>query len=42
MSRMALYTEDVHYSDYQDFQGIHYPTHIEVAGPRRITGDHHH
>ena len=26
-------TEDVRYSQYQDFQGIHYPTHIEVNRP---------
>lgn len=26
-------TEDVRYSIYQDFQGIHYPTHIEVNRP---------
>ena len=26
-------TEDVRYSDYQDFQGIHYPTHIELTRP---------
>ena len=26
-------TEDVHYSLYQDFQGIHYPTHIELTRP---------
>ena len=29
----GLYVEDVHYSDYQDFQGITYPSHIEVARP---------
>ena len=29
----GLYVEDVHYSDYQDFQGVTYPTHIEVARP---------
>lgn len=29
----GIYTEDVHYAAYQDFQGIHYPTHIEVARP---------
>ncbi len=27
------YTEDVRYSDYQDFQGIQYPTHIEITRP---------
>jgi outer membrane lipoprotein-sorting protein len=26
-------TEDVQYSNYQDFQGIHYPTHIELNRP---------
>lgn len=26
-------TEDVRYSGYQDFQGIHYPTHVEVDRP---------
>jgi outer membrane lipoprotein-sorting protein len=26
-------TEDVHYAAYQDFQGIHFPTHIELARP---------
>ncbi|MGD0224994.1 MAG: outer membrane lipoprotein-sorting protein [Terriglobia bacterium] len=26
-------TEDVLYSKYQDFQGIHYPTHIELSRP---------
>ena len=26
-------TEDVQYSAYQDFQGIHYPTHIEINRP---------
>jgi outer membrane lipoprotein-sorting protein len=25
--------EDVNYGAYQDFQGIHYPTHIELARP---------
>ena len=29
----GVYVEDVHYSDYQDFQGISYPSHIEVARP---------
>jgi outer membrane lipoprotein-sorting protein len=29
----GLYVEDVHYSDYQGFQGVTYPTHIEVARP---------
>ncbi len=27
------YAEDVRYSDYQDFQGIQYPTHIEITRP---------
>lgn len=26
-------TEDVQYSNYQDFQGIHYPTHIDLSRP---------
>lgn len=26
-------TEDVHYSDYQEFKGIHYPTHIDLERP---------
>jgi hypothetical protein len=26
-------TEDVQYSNYQDFKGIHYPTHIELNRP---------
>jgi outer membrane lipoprotein-sorting protein len=26
-------TEDVRYSGYQDFQGIHYPTRVEVGRP---------
>jgi hypothetical protein len=26
-------TEDVHYSNYQDFKGIHYPTKIEIDRP---------
>ena len=26
-------TEDVHYANYQDFKGIHYPTHIELNRP---------
>jgi hypothetical protein len=26
-------TEDVQYSHYQDFKGIHYPTHIELSRP---------
>ncbi len=26
-------TEDVQYSTYQDFSGIHYPTHIELSRP---------
>jgi len=29
----GLYVEDVHYSAYQDFQGVTYPSHIEVARP---------
>jgi len=29
----GLYVEDVRYSGYQDFQGITYPSHIEVARP---------
>jgi hypothetical protein len=29
----GLYVEDVHYSDYHDFQGITYPSHIQVARP---------
>jgi outer membrane lipoprotein-sorting protein len=29
----GLYVEDVRYSDYRDFQGITYPSHIEVARP---------
>jgi outer membrane lipoprotein-sorting protein len=29
----GLYVEDVRYSDYQDFQGITYPSHIEVIRP---------
>jgi len=29
----GLYVEDVHYSDFQDFQGIRYPSHIRVARP---------
>ncbi len=29
----GLYVEDVHYSEYHDFQGVTYPTHIEVARP---------
>ncbi len=27
------YVEDVRYSDYQNFQGIHYPTHIDITRP---------
>ncbi len=27
------YAEDVRYSYYQDFQGVHYPTHIEITRP---------
>lgn len=26
-------TEDVHYSNYQDFKGIRYPTHIQIERP---------
>jgi outer membrane lipoprotein-sorting protein len=39
VSRVQFYapdgtcTEDVEYSDYQDFKGIHYPTHIELNRP---------
>jgi outer membrane lipoprotein-sorting protein len=39
LSRMQFYSsrgsdvEDVRYADYQDFQGIRYPTRIEVARP---------
>ena len=29
----GFYVEDVQYSGYQDFQGITYPSHIEVARP---------
>jgi outer membrane lipoprotein-sorting protein len=29
----GVYVEDVHYSDYHDFQGISYPSHIEVVRP---------
>lgn len=29
----GTYTEDVRYSYYQDFQGVHFPTHIEVSRP---------
>jgi outer membrane lipoprotein-sorting protein len=29
----GLYVEDVHYSDYHDFQGISYPSRIEVVRP---------
>jgi outer membrane lipoprotein-sorting protein len=29
----GLYVEDVHYSDYRDFQGTSYPSHIEVVRP---------
>jgi outer membrane lipoprotein-sorting protein len=29
----GVYVEDVHYSVYQDFQGISYPSHIEVTRP---------
>lgn len=27
------YTEDIHYSDYQDFQGTHYPSRVQIARP---------
>lgn len=39
VSRVQFYdsegtcTEDVRYSNYQDFKGIHYPTHIELERP---------
>jgi hypothetical protein len=29
----GLYVEDVHYSDYYDFQGTNYPSHIELVRP---------
>jgi hypothetical protein len=29
----GTFTEDVRYSAYQDFQSVHYPTHIEVSRP---------
>jgi len=29
----GLYVEDVRYSDFQDFQGTRYPSHIRVARP---------
>jgi outer membrane lipoprotein-sorting protein len=29
----GTYIEDVHYSDYQDFQGVRYPTHISISRP---------
>ena len=29
----GLYVEDVRYSEYQDFQGVNYPSHIEVVRP---------
>jgi outer membrane lipoprotein-sorting protein len=29
----GLYVEDVHYSDYHDFQGTHYPSRIELVRP---------
>jgi len=29
----GLYVEDVHYSDYHDFQGTSYPSHIELVRP---------
>lgn len=39
VSRLQLYglggshIEDVHYSDYQDFQGVNFPTRIEIIRP---------
>ncbi len=29
----GLFVEDVHYSDFQDFQGTRYPSHLQVARP---------
>ena len=29
----SLYVEDVRYSQYQDFQGVNYPSHIELNRP---------
>ena len=29
----GLYVEDVRYSEYQDFQGVSYPSHIEIVRP---------
>ena len=29
----GLYVEDVRYSEYQDFQGVNYPSHIEIVRP---------
>lgn len=29
----GTFTEDVLYSAYQDFQGVHFPTHIEISRP---------
>jgi len=29
----GAYIEDVRYSDYQDFQGVGYPTHIDISRP---------
>ena len=29
----GLYVEDVRYSDFQDFQGVNYPSHVEVVRP---------
>ncbi len=29
----GLYVEDVRYSEYQDFQGVNYPSHIELVRP---------
>jgi outer membrane lipoprotein-sorting protein len=29
----GAYLEDVHYSDYQDFQGVRYPAHLEISRP---------
>ncbi len=31
--REGAYTEDVHYAEYKDFQGIQYPTRIDVTRP---------
>jgi hypothetical protein len=29
----GAYTEDVRYSGYQDFEGVRYPTHIQISRP---------